>query len=495
MSTERIEAIKQQQRLLLAEIDRLDDESAGNSYRIHELQQDYNKLVDEESEMTPGLLPDPFTVLPPELWPHIIPDYMEEVLKNTLVSLKWRQNIFSMPSLWTRVDLDERIEDYLNKAITCIHFSRPLKIDLHIDLSFEAWKEIAPMILGEGYRIKSLTLYEMNHEQGVATVTAFDSLPALRYIKFPFNYRRSGSILEWWQDPDQFIVTGPMDPNLLQQLCSKINLDPAWATPELCVEGDLIEPETVTISRLDEQTATFLNKFRNLKRIRLYEVDSNRKTSTQKSTDSLLPSITNLLYRGLDVTQAFQYIGNTLTRLDTEINICDIASLLDSLVQFPVLERLALQVNQAVKKGAEYNKTGNSSLLSIKILKMKFIYCASDTTMTQESPGAINNHEKLPILLFDLFAGRTSLVEEVELRGELHFGPTIRYIQTLRNIKSLYLDPHPPIFGRIHGVTPEFEELATLSYQIPAMSIDWAQHQHLQKLLRTFWGTGIHVYQ
>ncbi|KIM19875.1 hypothetical protein M408DRAFT_30847 [Serendipita vermifera MAFF 305830] len=488
-STQRIAAIKEQRSLLLAEINRLDNESAGDSYipdRIHELQQDYNDLIDEESALTPGPLPDPFTVLPPELWPNIIPTYMNGIFNATLVSHKWRQNMCSLPSLWTTVILNEKIPDYLAKAVTCIHFSRPLKIYLHIDLSFETWKQIAPIILGESHRIGSLILGRMNREQAAAVVTTFDSLPALNYINFPFGYRYERFTSRSSENTPRFTVDRSMDPVLLQRLCSKINLDATWVTPDFCIDGSLIKPNAVTIGRLDEQTATTLNNFCNLKRLQLYDEDLDMISPTQKSPTLLLPSIMNLLYRGSDVTRPLRCIGNTLSRLDAEINICDIPSLLDSLVHFPVLDQLALKIFQAIKKGAAHDSTRTHPLHSIESLEMRFVgrflYWASDTITTQELLEAIDNHEEILTLVFDMLAERMPSVEEVNLSGEFRSGPALRYIQTLRNLKSLHLVPSVPRIPEMNCVTPEFKRLASIPYQIPTMSMDCSQHQSLRQL-------------
>ncbi|KIM21350.1 hypothetical protein M408DRAFT_29659 [Serendipita vermifera MAFF 305830] len=488
---EHIAAINERRRLLLVKIERLANELNGildPSDHIHRLQQDYNNLMDEESEWTPDPLPDPFTVLPPELWPNIIPDNVEEVLNLTLVSPKWCQNILSMPSLWTTVILDKATPDCLARAVMCIHLSHPLKIYIYIGVPLEAWKQIASTILGESHRIDALTLDNINHEQGVAIITAFDSLPALECVRFPFH-RRSRRYLThvpWLEDPGQFMVSDPMDPVLLQQLCSKINLDPAWVTPQLCIEDNLIEPKRVTIGRFDEHAVKFLTRFSGLEHIELYDEDLGRKLPTQKSSNLLLPSVTTLSYWGSDVTRVFQYTGRNLTTLDTEINICDIFSLLNSLVQFPVLNRLVLQVHQAIKAGTEYDGAPNSSLPSIRSLELRFMrrtfYWASDITTAQELLEAIDNHEELLILIFDLLAELMHLVERVYMRDEFRVGPAVRYIQTLHNLRSLYFHPSVPSIRGIHCVTPDFERLAILPYRIPPVSMDWIQHQSLQQL-------------
>ncbi|KIM21833.1 hypothetical protein M408DRAFT_29217 [Serendipita vermifera MAFF 305830] len=469
MPAEHISAINERRRLILAEIERLENELgviSDPSDHIHQLQQDFNNLLDEESEWTPDPLPDPFTILPPELWPNIIPGHVEEVLNLTLVSPEWRQIICSIPSLWTTVILNKATPDCLARAVTCIHLSRPLKLYISIGAPLEAWKQIAPIIIGETHRIHALTLNNIDHEQGVAIVTAFDSLPALKSIRFPFNYRHRRHFFQrpWLEDESGY--------------------DPAWVTPQLCIEGNLIEPKRVTIGRFDEQTVEFVTKFSGIEHIELYDEDLQRKPPIQKSPNSLLPSITTLSYWGSDVTRVFQYTGHNLTNLDTEIDLYNIPSLLNNLVQFPVLDRLFLQVNQVTKDGVEYNETSNNSLRSVKSLKLRFMarsFWASDTT-TQELLEAIDSHAELLILIFDLLTEQMPLVEKVDLSEEFRFGPAFGYIRTLRNLKSLSLDPTVPIISGRRCVTPEFERLATLPYRIPAMSMDWIQHQSLRYL-------------
>ncbi|KIM22573.1 hypothetical protein M408DRAFT_28614 [Serendipita vermifera MAFF 305830] len=156
--------------------------------RVHHLQQEYNRLVDEETSVSP--LGDPLEVLPPELWQSLMPDNLDELFILTLVSSRWCHKLLSMRSLWSRIPLDQTIPDYLVKSLLCIHLSRPLKITLEIDLSLGLWREVAPMIRTESTRIRDLSIVKRSHltmEESLSLLADFGTLPALTHLDIPFT--------------------------------------------------------------------------------------------------------------------------------------------------------------------------------------------------------------------------------------------------------------------------------------------------------------------
>ena len=143
-----------QRRGILNEIEKL--ESAGvdpsKSGRIDSLNDQHNSLLDQEEVLETQTLLDPLQILPPELWPALLPRYPpSDLLVLTQVSTRWRDGILSIPLLWCDIHLDSTQGDYLSHAVSSLTLS-PSELTIHL-----------PYIVAESSRITFLSISSLGY--------------------------------------------------------------------------------------------------------------------------------------------------------------------------------------------------------------------------------------------------------------------------------------------------------------------------------------------
>jgi hypothetical protein len=140
--------------------------------KLSRLADDYNRLMDQidDEESNFSSLSDPLEALPIEIWQEIItmtrdglPTNLweiEHILPLTLVSKSWRQAIMTTPIFWTYIQLFSPCYDMEAKVATCLRLSSDLPLNICLQVSNAIGDAIIPILKGQGYRIKGLSLLQ-----------------------------------------------------------------------------------------------------------------------------------------------------------------------------------------------------------------------------------------------------------------------------------------------------------------------------------------------
>ncbi|KAG8835524.1 hypothetical protein FRC17_002753 [Serendipita sp. 399] len=153
------------------------------------LQDRYNQIIDDHWK---SLLPDPLTVLPPEICNQIITEatlgdldsQMDKALLLSTVSSRWLQHIASMHSLWTNIFISHDTQDVSARVATCLALSGERKISVVIHAP--NWDSYIDMLIPHTDRIESMRLEYINEPGKV--IESLGYLPALTSIELPDSF-------------------------------------------------------------------------------------------------------------------------------------------------------------------------------------------------------------------------------------------------------------------------------------------------------------------
>ncbi|KAG8823418.1 hypothetical protein FRC17_009341 [Serendipita sp. 399] len=153
------------------------------------LQDRYNQIIDDHWK---SLLPDPLTVLPPEICNQIITEatlgdldsQMEKALLLSAVSPRWLRHIVSMPSLWTNIFISHDTQDASARVATCLALSGERKTSVVIHAS--NWDNYIGMLIPHADRIESIRLENINDFPRF--IESLGYLPALTSINLPDSF-------------------------------------------------------------------------------------------------------------------------------------------------------------------------------------------------------------------------------------------------------------------------------------------------------------------
>jgi hypothetical protein len=484
--------------LILAEIEQLQQELHNKSTRndeIHRLRQEYNRMVEEEADGRRQTSRDPLEVLPPELWKDILPENVDEALILTLVSTRWREALTSIPFLWTDISLDGTEGDYYAKAITCIHLSRPLEIDLRIDVPLKRWKEIAPQFTAESDRIRSLEILyprETRLDESLEIFTSFKDLPVLRNAKLPFRSWYSIYGYDPFAYPNSTVFEG---------IPSLVGIRSLPFTLDMLKTPTFSNIETANVRYFNREMAEALTQLRNLKCVLLSQGHLPESIPTvPTSMQGCLTSVTKFCYWGhagirylspenaLALDHALMSMGQNLVQIFAgPVNIYSLPDLLASLQRFPNLSDLQFDVDHE----REIHRTVSSETYKIclpAIRKLNLFFRTPTLYDTSQTEGQLqedrNVQENAFSRLFRSLISMAPTVEELFIQGDCMAKFALEYTQTLHSLHSLTISPYVKRFAdpSFHVCGDETEKQTWSRYVPPVEFLDQVSHQSLKFL-------------
>jgi hypothetical protein len=448
--TKQIAALRDRRGRIAAQIQEIEQAivlSPVDSNRIYNLKEEYNLLVDEEDEIRPERSVDPFEVLPPELWPAILPGTARELLVLTLVCDKWRNVVLSVPRIWSRVDLDCRREDYLAVAIACFACSAPLEINLTIRLPLVIWKEVVPLIAAERSRIAHLDVQSFDDNikpvEGFEIVSDLGVLPNLVSVYIRGFYEEPALIKGDFDRGNRSQAIYPEIEALFTRAPSLLNVyGLTFSTEQLRIPG-ATKLESAQIYSFHRDAIEALGHFPNLKSLRLveekdpYGVDK----SLPRSLDSSLASITSFNYHGLALNRALRCIGSNLEILDAKyVPIRQLPEILVALRLFPRLYHLSIHIDLTNDGAFAYPSADVICLSSITSLSL-YLCPLSFPWGVNSNPEDIKLKEKRRNQACDeLLRCLVIMMPHVEvfnLQGRGYCDSAVAYIQSLRKLRRL----------------------------------------------------------
>ncbi|KAG8835525.1 hypothetical protein FRC17_002754 [Serendipita sp. 399] len=151
------------------------------------LQDHYNRIIDDHWKST---LPDPLTVLPPEICTQIFTvaalgngdgDPVDNALLMSTVSSRWFHYLLSVSALWTRIIISHDTEHSMAKVASCLALSGLRNISVTIDS--HNWRAYIEMLSPHASRIERIDLKRIDVFSQFAESLGY--LPALRSINLP----------------------------------------------------------------------------------------------------------------------------------------------------------------------------------------------------------------------------------------------------------------------------------------------------------------------
>lgn len=436
--------LKRQSTSILSEIARLSaipEQSLAISSSIRLLKQDYNLLVEEEYHATPSPFIDPLVVLPPELWRDIMPhNGMDEVLKLTLVSTKWRQMILSTPGLWSIITLDQSLEDCTAKAILCLRLSEPFKIHLKIDIPLTEWLEVAHHFVLASHRIASIGLRSYSNENLVLYIlNCFPSLPALQHI-----YKNLGYYYERWpRDGDD----RPSTMEVLRKMPEVRKFGRFLSLSSKAIPC-LLQLREVELSRFSSIKVHELSKLAHLHTLNLQDTSGIYEPDHLDSgaVDLCLSSVTNLQYAGKRLMHTLTYVSsrNLLTLRVRSWGVSAISEMFTVLRECHQLQELDMKITQEYGQRPIFPeivplhyKSGIRKL----ILSMP-----SRRNMAQYGDAEADRWREVREEFFYCLISVTPFIEDLTIQRPSATKATIAYIKSLGLLQSLDLPVGPSCF-------------------------------------------------
>jgi hypothetical protein len=451
LSTKQIMVLRDRRSRITAQIEELEQAtvlSPIESNRIYNFKEEYNLLVDEEDEIRPERSADPLEVLPPELWPDILPSTARELLILTLVCDKWRDAVLSVPRIWSRVYLDGKLEDYLALAIACFACSASLEICLTISLPLAIWKQVVPFIAAERSRIAYLYITSFDNDlkpaEGLEILSDLGDLPNLVLANIPGFYD-SPALIEGDIDlGDRSRAIYPGIEALFTRAPSLSNVyGLTFSTEQLRIPG-VTKLESIHIYSFHRDAIEALGHFPKLKSLSLveekdpYGVDK----SLPRSLDSSLASITSFDYHGLALKRALRCIGSNLEILDAKyVPIRQLPEILVSLQSFPRLYHLSIHIDLTSGEAFANPSADAICLPSITHLSLFFppLFIPWDVNFSEEDIKLVEkSRNQARDDLLRCLVIMMPHVEELNLYGKGYHDAAVAYIQSLRKLRRLY---------------------------------------------------------
>jgi hypothetical protein len=329
-----------------------------------------------------------------------------------------------VPSFWTTVVLDSNNEDYLAKIVTSIQLSGTLELEVQIRIPLDAWRNMAPIIVSQGQRIRTLRLIGRREQtpSGLPDILAsFGQLPALRHLHL--HEPPLLSIPSVWEPPPNGLILSRF-PSL--QTVTGFSLKPDDVTS---LSHSKIR--SICIQNFDGSLIPTLLQFPDLQHLDLHPRLSLKPwgNSGRKLSHALrLPlSSINIETNSIsDFNLILMYMGQGLREI--YITQLDIGSFFDSIIPLQQFQITHIKVD-LTQSGREYNKdiSTNCYLPSVKFLALHF----------DGEP----EHTAQPLInaIFRTLVGVMPSVESFILRGDVSLTLSLQYIQTLSQLRSLVL--------------------------------------------------------
>ena len=350
-----IAAARDRQRRIIAEMEEIERGSALSQTelaRIYYLREEYNGLVDKQEEVNRRPLPDPLEVLPPELWPDIMPENVGDLLVLSLVCTRWRDILFSIPRLWSTISLNAKRQDYLTEAAVCFALSAPLAIKLTISLPSEEWKKVAPLVVAERYRVSCLNIASfgdpVSPTEGFDILSDFGGLANLVSLSLPgTDYERllysSDSISR-----GQYLGLHLGYETLFSQSPSLTDISGSVFTAEQLHMLGITRLESLSVYSPIQNAIEALVRFPKLKTLQLVEgrEPEGVDRSLPKSFDRCFSSMRTFAYYGFAPIHAIRCAGSSLMHLEARyVPLSQLPEVIASLHLFPHICQLDLFVD------------------------------------------------------------------------------------------------------------------------------------------------------
>lgn len=302
----------------------------------HHLQQEYNHMTDQITQLEYHPFRDPMKVLPLELCADIIEeairryDRVDRLLDLTSVSRRWCNILTSLPTLWTEIVFDSSKGDYLAKAAIGLSLSGTCELSVTIAVPFELWQEISSIVLAESGRIASLQIESPpNYSDSEKILHDFEGLPVLKTLELPPEHN-SGNVdsrprnIGFEKMPLLSTISGPR-PGPLEYSCSRF------------IRNRIIHIPTIT-----QDMVNVWARLPNLIGLFLDEHHTSPDYSP-KSFKSSLPSVRHLVYSGRALERALSLLGPNVTSIT--VDVYESHQVLDLLRRFPRIHHLKLLVS------------------------------------------------------------------------------------------------------------------------------------------------------
>ncbi|KAG8841636.1 hypothetical protein FRB91_004803 [Serendipita sp. 411] len=165
---------------------------------MNSLKTRYNETICRQWSLKSGILNDPLAELPREIWEEIfvgmfgdIDDarYTEDLLGFLNVSKSWCNRLLSAPRLWTRIVVDDYLEDELAKLVICLELSGSSPLEVKVRSNHRQWEKVLGLLMPHSSRIKAI-VWGAGGLPAFWTenpIQSFGPLPALEHLYFP-NY-------------------------------------------------------------------------------------------------------------------------------------------------------------------------------------------------------------------------------------------------------------------------------------------------------------------
>ncbi|KIM20892.1 hypothetical protein M408DRAFT_29998 [Serendipita vermifera MAFF 305830] len=394
-----------------------------NTSAIHYLQQEYNRVTDQITQLEHNPLSDPMKVLPLELCADIIKesiniyDPVDELLDLTTVSQRWCNIIISLPTLWTTIVFDSTRSDYLAKAGVALSLSGTCELSVKISVPFELWSDVSPIILTESGRIVSLRIDDHPLDTIVSEriLNDFKQLPVLKSLFLPteFNPGRCDSRsrnIEFEKMPLLSTIAGPR-PQPLDYSCSRF-----------------IRSRTIFVPEITQDMVNVWSKLSNLINLTILEREVLPGYSP-KAFSSSLPSVQIFVYYGEAPKRALNLLGPNVTSITVEVH--NFRQILDILGRFPQICDLALVMPRAFNYGTMDVGTTQASYKLVKRLKIHGdMYYQMEVTQLENAITSLGP-------LYQAFINILPCVRSLVLGGTLFIDETWSFISSLKQLHDL----------------------------------------------------------
>jgi hypothetical protein len=135
---------------------------------LDELKAEYNQIIDHNYHDDSLVYPDPLEVLPSEIGEMILHETVVKPIENfyaldsnslltlTLVSRRWQSIIIDTPSLWTTIEISDKIPDLLSRIAVHMELSQDSPLTLFFLTHQFPWTDIRDMLKTHQERIRAI---------------------------------------------------------------------------------------------------------------------------------------------------------------------------------------------------------------------------------------------------------------------------------------------------------------------------------------------------
>ncbi|KIM32770.1 hypothetical protein M408DRAFT_186333 [Serendipita vermifera MAFF 305830] len=392
----------------------------ANDNTIRRLEREYNDVTDQIAQLERQPSSDPMKVLPLELCADIIKEavnkyaLVDELLNLTTVSRRWCNILMSLPTLWTTIVLDSRIADYLAKAATSLRLSRACELSVMIEISFETWQEVAPIIWAEGGRIVSLQIcLPITMAESEKILNDFGGLPVLKTLQLHLtpNHDSPPPIIEYEKMPLLSEITG-LKPEPLEYSCSRF-----------------VKSREFRLPMITQDMVNVWAKLFNLVDLTIREEDVSP-DYWSKGFESTLLSVRRFTYYGMAMERALNLLGPNVRSITVEVS--ELRQVLNLLGRFSRLDEFGLVLSHSFRYGEVANEkipTFHQSIESLSIHGPAY-----DRTHIADHEEVIISWRSLYQALCDILP----FVRTLSLEYGLFVDVTWSYISILKHLQGFH---------------------------------------------------------